>query len=199
MIPLFTILWGISGILAYFLNQDSAIYHESTYMEKLTLMIRLFSINIVHWIFVIKYYRTSLMLPKIFHDIMIDDFIEHGKFVQMSGSENGSNQMSLQKSSSESENSSMIFDVSEYGQFGQLRVERAKLHKIAKDHQESIKKLDHRLNILNYLVVAIYSLLQIMIWFYPILSEPVFAILMFISWIMFLTAMSRINKTLSNL
>ena len=77
--------------------------------------------------------------------------------------------------------------------------ERAKLHKIAKDHQESIKKLDHRLNILNYLVVAIYTLLQIMIWFYPILSEPVFAILMFISWIMFLTAMSRINKTLSNL
>ena len=89
MIPLFTIFWGISGILAYFLNQDNAIYHESTHMEKLTLLIRLFSINIVHWIFVIKYYRTSLMLPKIFHDIMIDDFIEHGKFVTMSGSESG--------------------------------------------------------------------------------------------------------------
>ena len=72
-----------------------------------------------------KYYSTSSMLPSIFHDVMIDDFIEHGKFVTMSGSENGSNQVSLQKNSFESENGSMIFDVSEYGQFGQLRIERA--------------------------------------------------------------------------
>ena len=42
-------------------------------------MIRLVSINMVHWIFVMKYYSTSSMLPSIFHDVMIDDFIEGGK------------------------------------------------------------------------------------------------------------------------
>ena len=38
-----------------------------------------------------------------------------------------------------------------------------------------------------------------MIWFVPQLSEIVFAVLMFASWIMFLAAMSRINKCLRHL
>ena len=78
-IPFYTVIWGATGILAYFLDQDNSIYHDSTTQEKITLMIRLVSINMVHWIFVMKYYSTSSMLPSIFHDVMIDDFIEGGK------------------------------------------------------------------------------------------------------------------------
>ena len=37
----------------------------------------------VHWIFVMKYFGTAMMLPKIFHEIMIDDFIEGGKFYNL--------------------------------------------------------------------------------------------------------------------
>ena len=33
----------------------------------------------MHWVFVMKYYHTSAMLPKIFHDIMIDDYVKEGK------------------------------------------------------------------------------------------------------------------------
>ena len=85
-IPLLTVVWGLTGITAFMLKQDNAIYHLSTPTEKLTLLIRLYSINMVHWVFVMKYYHTSQMLPKIFHDVMIDDFIEHGKFVSISES-----------------------------------------------------------------------------------------------------------------
>ena len=83
-IPFYTVIWGITGILAYFLDQDNSIYHDSTTAEKTTLMIRLVSINMVHWIFVMKYYSTSSMLPSIFHDVMIDDFIEGGKVFKKS-------------------------------------------------------------------------------------------------------------------
>ena len=40
---------------------------------------RQFSINMMHWVFIMKYYHTSAMLPKIFHDIMIDDYVKEGK------------------------------------------------------------------------------------------------------------------------
>ena len=33
----------------------------------------------MHWVFIMKYYHTSAMLPKIFHDIMIDDYVKEGK------------------------------------------------------------------------------------------------------------------------
>ena len=82
-IPTFTILWGVTSIVAYFLNQVNAIYEDSSIAEKVTLQLRQFSINIMHWIFVMKYFELSLMLPKIFHEIMIDDFIEGGKFYQI--------------------------------------------------------------------------------------------------------------------
>ena len=81
-IPFYTVIWGTTGILAYFLDQDNSIYHDSTTAEKTTLMIRLVSINMVHWIFVMKYYSTSSMLPSIFHDVMIDDYIEGGKVLK---------------------------------------------------------------------------------------------------------------------
>ena len=83
-IPFYTMIWGATGMMAFFLNQDNSIYHETKVDEKVTLMVRLFSINMVHWIFVMKYYSTSLMLPMIFHDIMIDDFIEGGKIIKRS-------------------------------------------------------------------------------------------------------------------
>ena len=75
-----TAMWGASGIMAFFLKQGNAIYDDSTPAEKITLLTRLFSIGVMHWLFVMKYFQTSQMLPKIFHDIMIDDFIEGGKF-----------------------------------------------------------------------------------------------------------------------
>ena len=82
LISLFTIIWGATGITAYVLDQDNAIYHHSDASEKLTHQLRNFSINVVHWIFIMKYYHTSAMLPKIFHDIMIDDYVKEGKFIK---------------------------------------------------------------------------------------------------------------------
>ena len=121
-IPFYTVIWGLTGILAFFLDQDNSIYHETTVDEKITLMVRLVSINMVHWIFVMKYYSTSMMLPMIFHDIMIDDFIEGGKVVKRS---EASAPDSIQEISLLSDNEFGIFDLSEYGTFGNLRVDRA--------------------------------------------------------------------------
>ena len=55
-------------------------------LNKLVISVRHFVGNMVHWIFVMQYYRTSVMLPKIFHEIMIDDFIEGGKFYTFNSS-----------------------------------------------------------------------------------------------------------------
>ena len=46
-IPFYTVIWGTTGIMAFFLNQDNSIYHETKVDEKITLMVRLFSINMV--------------------------------------------------------------------------------------------------------------------------------------------------------
>ena len=37
MIPVFTLLWGITGIVACILDQANAIYDNSTAVEKLTI------------------------------------------------------------------------------------------------------------------------------------------------------------------
>ena len=78
IIPTFSIVWGITSIVIGF-DGSSSIFKDTTISEKLNAMIHLYSINIVHWTFVFKYYKTSKMLPKIFHEIMIEDFIEGGK------------------------------------------------------------------------------------------------------------------------
>ena len=196
-IPFYTILWGISGILAFLLDQDNSIYNETTVDEKITLMLRLVSINMVHWIFVMKYYSTSLMLPMIFHDIMIDDFIEGGKIIKRS---TVSQPESLQDNSLLSEEDDVgIFDLSEYGQFGKLRIDRARLKKIIQNHKNKIKVVNSRLNKFYYSVILLYALSQVLIWYLPIVSEIAFAAVMTTSWIFFLIGMTRIRKALKKL
>ena len=78
IIPVFTVIWGITGIIIGF-NTTNSIFKDTSVFLRLNMMIHLYSISIVHWAFVFRYYKTSRMLPKIFHEIMIDDFIEGGK------------------------------------------------------------------------------------------------------------------------
>ena len=195
-IPFYTVIWGLTGILAFFLDQDNSIYHETTVDEKITLMVRLVSINMVHWIFVMKYYSTSMMLPMIFHDIMIDDFIEGGKVVKRS---EVSAPDSVQEISLLSDNDFGIFDLSEYGTFGNLRVDRAQLKSIILSHKLKIKAVNRRLNWFYYATITLYALSQVFIWYFPVLSEVAFASVMTTSWIFFMFAMVRIKKALKKL
>ena len=85
------------------------------------------------------------MLPKIFHEILIDDFIEGGKcFKQDSsvGSEVSDASVTLCQIVEET---TRPFDVKE-------------LMKYVKIHEQSIKALNHRLNVLYIVVILGYFL-----------------------------------------
>ena len=50
------------------------------------------------------------------------------------------------------------FDLSEYGHFGKLRIDRKELYKISKDHQNSIRELNRNLSIFSKAVMTVYAL-----------------------------------------
>ena len=85
-IPFFTVIWGVTGLIGFFTREKLYMEVDAGGYDNITLIFRHYSINIVHWIFVFQYYRTSLMVPKIFHGIMIDDFIEGGKHYKLNSS-----------------------------------------------------------------------------------------------------------------
>ena len=127
IIPSFTIFWGITSIVIGF-DGSSSIFEDTTVSQKLNAMIHLYSINIVHWTFVIKYYKTSKMLPKIFHEIMIDDFIEGGKLYRQD-----SKRLAIDDELSLLEASAFI-DLSMLDD-NNLKIDTAQLNRIIKDHQ----------------------------------------------------------------
>ena len=89
---------------------------------------------------------------------MIDDFIEGGKVYKKSET-SLPEQESLQDHSLLSEvNDSEIFDLSEYGQFGKLWVDRSRLNSIIKCHRIEIKAINSKLNRIYYTVVLFLAL-----------------------------------------
>ena len=98
-----------------------------------------------------KYFATSLMLPFIFHEIMIDDYIEGGKCYQLSDSRNYEQVQEVTQEDSFAE--SEVFNLSEFGQFGTLRIDRVNLNRIIKNHKDSINLLKRNLTIFNHTLI----------------------------------------------
>ena len=82
-IPFLTIVWGMTSIIVFFTRDSNFMVSGSENFNLIMLCVRHFAINMVHWIFVMQYFRTSVILPKLFHGIMIDDFIEGGRFYKL--------------------------------------------------------------------------------------------------------------------
>ena len=142
------------------------------------------------------------MLPKIFHDIMIDDYIEGGKFYHhSSGRVSGHCDSSVQDTLAEElADPDVLFSLSEFGNNGHLRIDQRNLNRMVEEHEMSVKALQWRLNLFNYLVITIYTLMTaIPVWFYLPLYEINFAVMIVLSWILFLVAMCKIRTTLKAL
>ena len=76
------------------------------------------------------------MLPKIFHDIMIDNYIEGGKFYHSSG-RNSEEFSEIERESSVQVNLAeelidrdVLFSLSEFGNAGHLRIDKRNLNRM---------------------------------------------------------------------
>ena len=71
---------------------------------------------------------------------------------------------------------------------------------MVKEHETSVKHLQWKLNLFNYLVITAYTLMTaIPVWFYLPLYEINFAVMILFSWLLFLVAMCKIRTTLKAL
>ena len=77
-----------------------------------------------------------------------------------------------------------------------LKIDSALLNKMIKDHKKSIQDLRKKLKKITISVITVYSLVQIIVFWVPLLSEVTFSIMIVISWILFLKAMIRIRTKL---
>ena len=85
------------------------------------------------------------MLPKIFHDIGIDDFIEGGKFYKCNSAANIDNNWVSELSQIIGYKRTVQFDIAE-------------MLKYVKEHERSIIALNSRLNFINIVVIIAYLL-----------------------------------------
>ena len=58
-VPLWTMFWGITGIIAWSTGQEHSLYINEGTWNKILMLVRSYSIAMVHWIFVFKYFSTS--------------------------------------------------------------------------------------------------------------------------------------------
>ena len=94
----------------------------------------------------------------------------------------------------------VLFSLSEFGNAGHLRIDKRNLNRMVKEHETSVKHLQWKLNLFNYLVITVYTLMTaIPVWFYLPLYEINFAVMILFSWLLFLVAMCKIRTTLKAL
>ena len=58
-VPIWTLIWGITGIIAWWAGQAHSLYDNTKAWRVILMLVRSYSIGIVHWIFVFKYFSTS--------------------------------------------------------------------------------------------------------------------------------------------
>ena len=68
-----------------------------------------------------------------------------------------------------------------------------------KNHEAEIRSLNFRLNLFNAVVIIGYALFQIPNYFYTVMSEPAFSLVMFSSWLLFLAALCKIQRIVKGL
>ena len=61
-----------------------------------------------------------------------------------------------------------------------------------KEHETKMKALQYRLNVFSLVVILCYLVFQIPNYFFTIVSEPGYAVMMSSSWILFLVALCKI-------